>query len=501
MITLCKKILVYLEDEAIPFRYSIFSFFFCVTLRNLMECYTSHSPIDFWGMTHLYASYSVLALTLGIVVYWGTKTPIQKIFRVLLPCHILLWIAPILDLILSKGKGFDMAYMIPGLHHNLLMRYFTFFGPLEPMAVTPGIRIEIALILGLCALYFFIKTKRWIKTVFMTISVYTVIYLYSLLLFGIDMLSKLTGVYFFATDFMIAQLYLVMGIILGLICVILSDSPFKKVLKEICIYRNLHYQLMIVLGAVLALKITPHFQPNTPQLFALMTIPISLFFAGIYVMIINNLLDIKGDQISNQTRVLASHQMSESKYAAYQWPVLIIALGYAFSAGVIPLYLMLTLIGNYYLYSVPPLRLKRVTFFSKLVITVNSLLMVLMGYYLIHQSFSGFPIAIAILFFGFTFPINFIDLKDYDGDKACGIRSVPVVLGLKKAKHLIGLSFVGIYPLSGIILLQNRLLSVLAIGIGLFHYAMILKEPYRERNVFIPYLAAVIFVIVYIYIT
>jgi 4-hydroxybenzoate polyprenyltransferase len=43
--------------------------------------------------------------------------------------------------------------------------------------------------------------------------------------------------------------------------------------------------------------------------------------------------------------------------------------------------------------------------------------------------------------------LNFIDLKDYEGDRRAGIFTLPVLLGLRRAQWLLAVLFVALYPL------------------------------------------------------
>jgi len=128
----------------------------------------------------------------------------------------------------------------------------------------------------------------------------------------------------------------------------------------------------------------------------------------------------------------------------------LIFLGLAlFYAGVVnfPTFFIISLfIGNYFLYSAPPLRIKRIPFFSKLLISLNSLILIILGFFIITGSIINFPWEITIVFLiGATAVANFIDIKDYEGDKKVGVKTLPVILGIRKAKFLISLFFILTY--------------------------------------------------------
>src|SRR5205085_9038295 len=99
-----------------------------------------------------------------------------------------------------------------------------------------------------------------------------------------------------------------------------------------------------------------------------------------------------------------------------------------------------------YIYSMPPIRFKRVLLFSKLIIAINSLAMILLGYRLLNGDILFFPaVIIPLLLIGFTLTANVIDIKDYEGDKIGGIITLPGLLGLYWSKLIIGMAFLVTY--------------------------------------------------------
>ncbi len=132
---------------------------------------------------------------------------------------------------------------------------------------------------------------------------------------------------------------------------------------------------------------------------------------------------------------------------------------------------------NYFLYSMPPLQLKRVTFFSKLLISLNSLILVLLGQ-LFHSGDFGLPLNIIIFFFVcVTATLNFIDLKDYEGDKNAGIKTLPVALGLDRSKKVIGLFFFISYMTAGLAFSNSLILLPIAGGWASRSSSFSIKNP------------------------
>ena len=83
-----------------------------------------------------------------------TKENVRKIAQVILSCYAIIILPPILDLILSGGKGYYMTYLFPGIHNDLLQRLVTFGGNFSGEGITPGMRIE-GLIIFIASFFLF----------------------------------------------------------------------------------------------------------------------------------------------------------------------------------------------------------------------------------------------------------------------------------------------------------------------------------------------------------
>src|SRR5207253_1989736 len=113
-----------------------------------------------------------------------------------------------------------------------------------------------------------------------------------------------------------------------------------------------------------------------------------------FSIVTNNIADQEIDRISNQARPLISGMISLHVYNCIGYASLFIALIYAAAAGASALFLISLMIVSYYIYSMPPIRFKRVLIISKLAISVNSLAMILLGYILLGGKLQFFPLTI-----------------------------------------------------------------------------------------------------------
>ncbi len=495
ILRLGERIITKLETNEVPFFYFILTFFFVITLRNFLEMFSDKCPILFEFFFHYYIGWTTLALALIILFRLVIKEDIKKISQIVLSCFSIIILAPILDLILSLGKGYNIAYMLPELHGSLLSRFATFFGSLNEtaqMGATPGIRIEIALILLACFIYFFIKKRDVLKSLIATFLTYSVIFFWFAMPYSVKGFLNIFNIEYKGPDTVLTNFLLLLIFIFSVwIFYLYNKKYFVSVLKDIRIFRLLHFELMFILGIALAkVYSSGSIELNSSTLFQIPFIIIAILFAWLFSVFTNNLTDHNIDKISNKDRPTVSNAIPFKDYKQLSWIFLVLAVLYSLNVNFKTLFLIVLFIGNYFLYSMPPLRLKRVPFFSKIFVSLNSLILVIIGYFFIAGNLNIPGNIIAFFLIGFTAALNFIDIKDYYGDKQESIKTLPVILGLKRSKILIGLFFLILYPCVYFLLKEVYLLIPLTI-FGIIQFLFITKRNYSEKPIFIVYLISV----------
>lgn len=500
---LSERIITKLETNEVPFFYFILTSFFAATLRIFIEMFSDSTPILFEIFFHYYLFYITIVLALIILFHLITKENIKKIAQVILPCSLILIIAPIIDLILSLGKGYNIAYLLPELHGSLLSRFVTFFGSLNETVqkgISPGMRIEIVLILLGSFIYFFIKKRDALKSLIAIFLTYIVIFLFVATPYVIKVFLNVFNIEYKLSDTLVSNFYLLLIFIFSVwIFYLYNKRYFINVIKDIRIFRLLHFELMFILGIVLAkVYSSGSVELNSSTLFYIPLTMIAILFAWLFSVFTNNLTDQDIDKISNKDRPTVSNAIPFKDYKQLSWILLILAVLYSSNVNFETLFLILLFIGNYFLYSMPPLRLKRITFFSKIFVSLNSLILVMIGYFLIAGNLNIPGNIIAFFLIGFTAVLNFIDIKDYEGDKQESIKTLPVVLGLKKSKMLIGLFFLILYPCAYFLLKEVYLLIPLTI-LGIIQFLLINRKNYKEKPIFIIYLISIFALIGYLW--
>jgi 4-hydroxybenzoate polyprenyltransferase len=489
-----------LENLKIPFIYYILTFFSAVILRIFLESFfDGYVFIHNQPICHFFLFYLSLALALSILFHFATRESIDKILKVILPAFLILIIVPILDVFVFFVKDYDPAYMFPGEHKNLLLSFFKFFGHFEGKGITPGMRVEVGLVILGSFIYFFIKRGNIIRSLLFSFLTYCLIFLYLAMPFVMNSFFHVFRLYFDILHILIIDFYLLQIFILG-ICLfyLFNKNYFIEIVKDIRPLRLLHFELMFVLGVVLAKGISPKSTVLiTGTQFDYIFIIIAILSAWVFSVITNNIIDYDIDKISNKTRPSVLLTIPTQHYKYLSWAFLLLAIIYSSAVNFRSLFLILLFIGNYFLYSMPPFRLKRIPFFSKLLISLNSLILVILGCVLVVKSLY-IPASIIVFFLVcFTAAVNFIDLKDYQGDKKSGIRTLPTILGLRKSKILIGIFFVIAYNFV-YFMFKDAYLLVPLIILSIIQFFLINKRNYNERPVFVVYLSSIVMLIIYI---
>jgi 4-hydroxybenzoate polyprenyltransferase len=497
-----EKMVRALESRDRPLLNAFVTFIAVTQLRTFAEVFST----GVWAMTtvnlaHFTLFYASLAACVIIVVALAGRGCVESTARVVLPGFIVLLLTPTIDLVLFWGQTAHITYFQPGMHDDLLRRFLTLGGTFHDSAVSPGMKLEIVAALAMLGGYVFIKSHSLARALLAAAGVYAVAFLHGMLPYFTHWTLGLghpdspggprAGVY--------AACWLLALIPEAIVLLLLAaPSRFWLFVKDSRPLRVLHFELMLLLGVVLGVRTI-----GRPPVYLLMPSmllsAVALFLAALFCIVINNVYDIEIDRVSNADRPLVRGAISQSAYTRLGWIFCGLALLYAMVAGPATVLAVCVCMGTYFLYSAPPFRLKRVPLLSKLVISINSFAVVVLGWGLTGGYWSSVPRWVAaFLLLGFTLAANFIDLKDYEGDRLQGIKTLPVLIGLQPARILIGAFFAGNYLAAALFLSGNQK-AILALAVlGVLQILLLTTGPYQEGPVFATYLVSILFIIAYL---
>lgn len=485
-----------LENQQIPFQNFVFTFFFVITLRSFIEPFSDNNSRQFMAYLHFYLSYIFLAGAIIIILHIFSNKPLESLSKLVMTGFSILISVPIIDLILSGGKGYDISYIMPEAHNDLLTRYLIFFGDCSIQGATPGIKTEIAIVLITVFYYIFENTQNIFKSLAASVIIYTAIFCWGASPFFIKWILAIFGIeYAYSDPLMIKYYILLILLILPYFAWHFSSKVFMTILKDLRLLRVVHFQLMFFWGVIIGSKLS-NLNVNVATAFDYILLPISLIFSIIFAIITNNIEDYDIDVISNTSRPLITKSITLELYNNLSYLFLALALICSSCINFWSFFTILLFSGNYYIYSMPPLKLKRIPIFSKLLISLNSLALIMLGFSFKCKDFNNFPkIIYVFLLIGFTLAINFIDIKDYEGDKKAGIKTLPVLIGLKNSKFLIGIFFLICYLFFLPFILNNILILMIMFFIGTTIFFLINTKNYHEKNVFILYLISLLIIL------
>ncbi len=491
-----------IQSDRTPFLWYVLTFFFAVTIRNTVEISSTRLPLALipTAFAHYYLAYIAIALVIIAVAHFVTRDSPLRTARVVLPCFLFLLIAPLVDLLLTKGGGAAINYITPADSVPLITRLVTFFGPPMRNGVTSGMRVEIAVVLCFAFWIFHHKLCGVWRSLLGTLLLYMAIFVFlSVPCFVEGGLRCLSTAYRYRPEDL--NYFYVLGSLALLAVLFWRQTPalLAVLARNVRVFRLLHYELMFLFGFVITgLKCSSTVAAD--KLLEAMVLSAAVAFAWMFAVLTNDLIDEDIDKVSSPSRPLAKGAITRRQIVTLSALCFVVACLCAFVVHAVPLFLILCFMANYFVYSVPPLRLKRIPLLSKAVISANSLLLVLLGFMLGGGGPYALPEQLIMFFLGpVTLAANFIDLKDYEGDKLCGIRTLPVLVGMRAAQYLVSAFWLAAYVAFALICPVAWLRLVLVL-VGILQVFLLVRRRYSETPVFCVYLSSLVVTLIVLYV-
>lgn len=443
---------------------------------------------------------------------------IKAASNVLLWGYLIIIFPPLFDFILLNDRPYLSFYGIYSLS-EMPYRFFTFFGDSPDYGMTYGVRIEIAFtVLGLLV-YSFIKTRNKIKALIISLEAYLILFflgtfpswmtilargfqkgpfkvgesdIVQMFFPSVRLFARSTGNYLNALSIKLSLVYgFILFLFVGWGLYILYRKQFLAFLKNARPVQLGYHIGLLLAGMFLAAAFTKiNWELNIFNVFALLLVIISVAFAWLASVVVNDIYDKKIDHLTNQTRPLIVKDFSNGAYIATG--AVLFAVSIFFSAMVNPkvAFLLIAYQALAFLYSAWPFRLKRFLGVASLVSSVASLLILFAGFILAApmEDIGQLPTRIIwLLGLAFIFCLPIKDLKDIKGDQADGVMTFPVVFGEYWGKVIIGGGIFFAYVFSVIAFNEKKLLFwALFLGGISFWLVIISKEDGQKitnRNV------------------
>lgn len=492
---------------------------------DVSKPFTSGYPV-----THFIYFYFSIILSLALLLHFLTKVSVPKIVGLITKLLPIIWLPPVIDSIITAGKGWEMSYNILK-PDEIIPAFFTFFGHLQGSGISPGIRIEILIVLAGVALFTYYHTKNIYLSSFGIAAGYVIFFVYAALpslvatpwiiensetnsfLFFNDQFSNswlatthslvsiptdLIARFQQQTDIFMARIFWLAIIFQSLLLFrIFNFSLWSAWRKNLRLERVFYYCTIGVLGMLLC----PEFLDfekiiNLPNFLALAIFFILISLNAWFAVTVNDEVDTEIDKISNPDRPLVKNTISIKEMRAIGFVLFVFIISGAVLLNYVTFYLLLMFQAVYFIYSAYPLRLKRFIFSASPLLGFNALAIAMAGFFLVSpdQHIAAFPkFMLWLIFIGFTIVTNVKDLKDYEGDKLEKIQTIPTIFGLKNGKMIIGTACATVILLLGFLSDSSYFFSV-SLLFALFSFYLVNMKNYRELYLFYLFFAYAVLV-------
>lgn len=426
-----------------------------------------------------YASlYGMLLIFFTLALFLITRKPIMWLMRTATLCFSIVLLAPLIDLAVSHGSGFCIAY-VPDSGKSLLEIFIGFF-KYHPgtCGITPGLLTQMILgMLGNLGLIWML-TKSWIKTILGGFVIYSIFFIgatfpilvsslfsgYGSNNFYYDALASLlstihypaSSLYFQVipsniTTVLIARVAIIISL-LGTVLVWFFASyhswkgwwlgSIKKTPLA-----AIHF-FLLTFGLILG-KATGSYTLIWPDWIGIILLYISLFLACWNVGALNDIEDVAIDAISNTDRPMTRYHVSRHDMQTIQYISGFFALVAAILINYNVFFCIMFFILSYSIHS-SFLRLKRIWVTSTLLITFSGIAAFLTGYLTLSldQVVAHLPLSVIFMIAGMLIPYSIIkDVPDILGDTEGRIHTLPVTFGIPITIGVVVLLILGWFAL------------------------------------------------------
>lgn len=441
-----RKFISNLENKPITLAQWLITFFAIIFLRNFFESISStKAPIDsFSYFFHFTFSYIAIALFIIIMLVIFSKEKVRSIANLFIYFWPILIMPPVFDLIVSGGKGYGMLYIQEKAAY-FFVNFFNFSVVLN--GITYGQRLEILLVVIGIFFYVYFKRNNLFLGLISSFVTFGGIFVYGILPIVIEKLhlvkaafpiavppgsASLVGPILQNPGQVIFSVYNALIVIFLLILFFIYNRTKLKALILAIFKKSFYYLIFFGIGLYVAFRSNnPDFLANIDVLTQYFNAIVAIILTWVSATALNDLYDYKADFISDKKKLLVRGIFSKKSFLIISVLAFCMSLANAYSVSYNFAIYILSYHAISFIYSVPPLRLKRVPFLSTFLVTIATLLIMWAGY-----SFSGFN-AISEFPWGltftvlilFTFGLSFKDLKDLEGDKEDGSYTIPMLFG------------------------------------------------------------------------
>lgn len=447
----------HIEKKELTFSSFFFTFFAIVIVRTILEFSLEgkhfiihnesfyHNVVDF---IHIFFSWFSLYLIISYIIFIFSNKKFIDVIKFTLITFSVILIVPLLDyFIFGSGKilyNYDFS--------NFIYSYFNLFNPFASIDfVTTGVRYEVFLVLSGSFLYIYYFSRAKFLSVVATFLIYNTIFIYGYLpafyVWSLD--TSFEGIVerglTLNKSVIILNLYIYIPILFGIIFKALENFDRERraiVYDFIRIERLSIYLALFLFGFFISVKSTyiEYAIFNLFDIFKVVTAILAISFTFFYSVILNNIVDLNIDKITNRTRPLVVQSISLNEYRDLKNIFLFVGLILSVTVNETFFFLMIFIAVLSYLYSSSFFRLKRYLMINNLTLALIALSVFLAGLSLIEGN-SAFIVAdkvlLTLIFLFFFIGANLKDIKDERGDRLDNITTLVTLYGQEKTLKIV----------------------------------------------------------------
>ncbi len=460
-----------------------------LAIENTLERFTEHTLFFlFFEFTHTFLFFLCSFLIMLPLVRYAGRLTLAQATNILLFGFLIIWTPPLIDRAIFGAGNYWSFYEFDGLR-GLFVRFFTLFGDTPDIGITFGVRIEVVLVTLALGLYTYLKSARLARSLLVSLLAYTVLFVLgtfpswiTLLVLSLEKSLLTVG----STD--IAALFLAperilgrdltdfrsvlnfkMSLVYGLLAAGLAgltlyrSQPhhFLALIKNARVPQLIYHAGLLFLGMLLAFFFAEgHIALEFFHVLGILSLLLATWCAWMASVVLNDLHDTAIDRLTNPARPLIEHTIPVHEYRNYGILFFLFSL---LLSGVVSFSAMLLLLSYQALatlYSAPPLRLKQYPGLATLLAASAGLLVLVSGVVSVSpgHTITDIPLSLlAYLFVAYFLAIPIKDFKDVEGDRADQVYTIPVLLGAKRGKQVIGSLLFLLFALSPLVLALRAL--------------------------------------------
>ena len=380
---------------------------------------------------HFPMFYLSLFLLLVIIIAAITGEEIKKVTKTSSVGLFVLLLVPSIDWALNRG------YLIT--YPVRLEPYFAgFLNPLVDISgigVSPGQRISIVLITLLAGIYCYVKTRSFVRSVFLCITSLIVIVCFG----GLTTILAgnrpehvfISGSILYTDTQKFSAIYTLLFLVLFFFFLHKADrKQFGWISKSMRIERMVFYGATSIFGFFVSMhQLGVGYDGEVFSYLGLTVMFLCLGLGFWSVQIINDLFDVNVDRVgSKQNPLLLGVPRTLYKSSGFCLALLSMCCALVINYSALLIVSAYLLLG--FIYSAPPVRLKRVPLVSTFIIAVAVILAIGAGFSVLYgvRAMNAIPERLLIpTLIAVTIGFAAKDIDHVDGDKASGIITLPVL--------------------------------------------------------------------------